>query len=159
MFNKSQTATEYIIILSIVILISLIVVSTLGGIPSMGTSNKLRVSAAYWQNADISITAYSMSTSGNHTFVVQNKLRNKITINEINVSLTGFEDPILFYDQDLELKPGESARINNLTQFDICVEQEQIYSSNVIIKYYVPEINNYYYFTGDGNKLEGRCSQ
>jgi hypothetical protein len=159
MFNKkSQTATEYIIILAMVIIISLIVVSTLGGIPSMGASNKIRVSAAYWQNADIAITSYSMSTSGNHKLIIQNRLRNAIKINQINISLTGFGEPQTFYSDSITLGPGQSRTIENSTAFPICSTSGDPFSSNVKILYVVTEIGSTYPFTGDGNKLEGRCA-
>lgn len=46
---KSQTATEYLIILAVVIVISLIVVGVLGGIPSIGGGLKERALVAKWQ--------------------------------------------------------------------------------------------------------------
>jgi hypothetical protein len=161
MFNykKSQTATEYIIILAIVIIISLIVVSTLGGIPSMGASNKIRVSAAYWQNADIAITSYSMSASENHTLIIQNRLRNAIQIEEINLSLTGFGEPQTFYSGSaITLGPGQTRRVENTTAFPICSSSGDAFTSNVKILYVVTEIGSTYPFTGDGNKLEGKCA-
>jgi hypothetical protein len=36
MFKKAQTATEYLIILAVVIIIALIVVAVMGGIPGIG---------------------------------------------------------------------------------------------------------------------------
>lgn len=160
MKRKSQTATEYIIILAVVIIISLIVVTTLGGIPSLGTSNKIRVSAAYWQNADVAIISYSMSLSGTHTLIIQNRLRNAISIESINLSLSGQADPVAFYSgPPINLGPGQRSTITNNEAFAICTGSGDIFTSNVRIKYTATEIGSTYIFTGDGNRLEGRCAE
>ncbi|MFT4304615.1 MAG: hypothetical protein ACMXX8_00855 [Candidatus Woesearchaeota archaeon] len=159
MYKKSQAATEYIIILAMVIIISLIVVSTLGGLPSFGTSNRIRVSAAYWQNADIAIVSYAMSTNEVHKLVVQNRLRNVIQINQINLSLNGYSEPEEFHPGGFNLGPGQRREISvNEGDFQICSEVGDVWVSNVKIKYTVDEIGSTHIFTGDGNKLEGRCA-
>ena len=49
MFKKGQGATEYLIILAIVIIIALIVIGVIGGIPSIGISASSRASSTYGQ--------------------------------------------------------------------------------------------------------------
>jgi len=45
--KKGQGATEYLVILAIVIIIALIVVGVMGGIPGVGSGAKSRASASY----------------------------------------------------------------------------------------------------------------
>ena len=42
--KRSQTATEYLIILAVVIVIAIVVVSVLGGIPRLGDGSSQRAS-------------------------------------------------------------------------------------------------------------------
>ena len=59
MKKRAQTATEYMLVLSLVLIIALVVVSVLRDVPSMGSSTKLRSSTAYWESADIGIVGFS----------------------------------------------------------------------------------------------------
>jgi len=68
--KKAQGATEYLIILAIVIIIALIVVGAMGGIPGIGTGAKSRASASFWQTSDIAIPSYAVS-AGADTLAVQ----------------------------------------------------------------------------------------
>lgn len=160
MFRKSQTATEYIIILAMVIIISLIVVSTLGGLPSFGESNRARVSAAFWQNADIAIVSYAMSANNEHTLIVQNRLRNHIQIIDLNLSSTGYGEADFRFNSDpITLGPGSRREIKvDASDFNICPSSGAPFTSNVRIKYQVTEIGASYIFTGQGNLLEGTCA-
>ena len=63
-WKKAQTATEYLIILAVVIIIALIVVGVLGGIPGIGKGAASRTSAAYWQTSDIAIPSYAIGQDG-----------------------------------------------------------------------------------------------
>jgi len=82
--RRAQAATEYLIILAIVIVIALVVVGAMGGIPRLGGSTSTRTSASYWQQADIGITAsYFNTTYG--SIVVKNNLPFKVRITAIDL--------------------------------------------------------------------------
>ncbi len=73
MMRKGQTATEYLIILAVVIVIALIVVGVLGGIPGIGSSGQSKASAAYWATLDpISVSSFSNSVANGVTVVLRN---------------------------------------------------------------------------------------
>jgi flagellar basal body-associated protein FliL len=78
--TRAQAATEYLIILSIVIVIALVVVGAMGGIPRLGSSTSSRTSAAYWQQADVGISASFLNASGARLVVKNNQpFRIRIT--------------------------------------------------------------------------------
>src|SRR3989344_8440209 len=89
MNKKAQTATEYLIILAVVIIIALIVVGVLGGIPGVGRSSAGRASAAYWASADIAFTDYAFDAGGDSNVIkIRNNLRNQITVTNVRISGT-----------------------------------------------------------------------
>ena len=57
--SRAQTATEYLIILSVVIIIALIVVGILGGIPDIGSSTGAKADLLALQTEQVGVTATS----------------------------------------------------------------------------------------------------
>ena len=158
--KKSQTATEYMIILAVVIIIALIVVGVLGGIPGVGGDARSRASSAFWQSAEVAIVAYSFTaTAGDeHVLKVRNNMRDSIIIRNITLSLDASSDPVAFLEANSTMAPGQTETFNNGTGFDLCTNAEDPYSMNVNIKYIDQETGSTYTFTGQGNKLEGNCA-
>ena len=82
--RRAQAATEYLIILAIVIVIALVVVGAMGGIPGLGASTSARASASYWQQAEIGVTAsYFNTTDG--SVIVKNNMPFKISVTAMDV--------------------------------------------------------------------------
>jgi hypothetical protein len=79
---RAQTATEYLVILAVVIIIALIVISTLGGIP--GIANQENTERAKLLSAEIGISDYAVSENGIYLFLRNNK-NTLITITQISV--------------------------------------------------------------------------
>jgi uncharacterized protein (UPF0333 family) len=87
--KRGQAATEYIIILAVVVIIALIVVGVLGGFPAIGRGSSARTSAAYWASAPIGIVSYDLSdTVASNSIRVVNNLRSKITVTSIKFGAT-----------------------------------------------------------------------
>jgi uncharacterized protein (UPF0333 family) len=158
--KRGQTATEYMIILAVVIIIALIVVGVMGGIPGIGGSTRSRSAEAYWQTADIAIVSAAMTaTVGNeHTVKLRNNLKSTITVTNVTLSTSGSGDVQEFDDTSTVLTPGQSASFSNITAFGICSNSGDSYTSNVAITYTDSETGATYVFTGDGNKFEGTCA-
>lgn len=77
MGKRSQTATEYIIVLGIVLLITLIVVGVLGGFPSIGTNNTEAYEKLQLKQMAIAVNSYyindtyvEMDIQNNNDFMV-----------------------------------------------------------------------------------------
>ena len=87
--KRAQAATEYLIILAIVIVIALVVVGAMGGIPRLGGGTVTRSSEAYWQQADIAITSnYFGASDSTGTLVVKNNKPFKVEITKIELKNT-----------------------------------------------------------------------
>lgn len=145
--RKAQTATEYLIILSVVIIIALIVVSVMGGIPGIGGTSKTRTSQAYWSTAKIAITSFTVSPTST-TLYIRNNNMESITINSIYLDST-----------DLEIAPrtlatGESATFTSLR--NTCTSGT--FSYDVLIAYTDEVSGSIYTSTGNGQTLEGSCA-
>ena len=70
--KRAQTATEYLIILAVVIVIALIVVGVMGGIPGIGSGGQRGVSDAYWSTAEVGLPLVVVSAGGAESVVLQN---------------------------------------------------------------------------------------
>jgi hypothetical protein len=161
--RKSQAATEYMIILAVVIIIALIVVGVMGGIPGIGAGARDRTSAAYWAQADIGIAAFSNSmTVSLDSVKVVNNLRSTITISQINFTETAanttFTSAANILASSITLAAGQSRLISGVNINSSCSTIGSAWASSLKIKYTEAETGAIYYFTGDGNSLSGDCS-
>ena len=89
MEKRGQGATEYLIILSVVVIIALIVIGLFGGILGMEKSSTKQASEAYWRSTDISISEYSLS-AGRDSLVLtlRNNLDTSIRVQNVTVEST-----------------------------------------------------------------------
>jgi uncharacterized protein (UPF0333 family) len=147
MMKKAQTATEYLIILAVVIIIALIVVGVMGGIPGMGGGSKQKASAAYWSTAKIAFTSYSVRPAGVTLKLRNNNLEsvtlNSVSLNSVNMGIT-----------PQTLTTGETA---TFTAGGInCTSGS--YSYTVRVNYTDTGTGSSYIFTGDGQTLDGTCA-
>lgn len=103
--GKSQTATEYLILLAVVIVISLIVVSVLGGIPSIGGQSNKNVVDAQLKTLPVGIINYAISESETLLEVRNNRdysvKIDAIGLNGTNCNLSSY--PILKSGQSKKL--------------------------------------------------------
>jgi hypothetical protein len=148
LLKKAQGATEYLIVLAIVIIIALIVVGVMGGIPGLGSSAGNRASASYWGNQDVSITDYAVSASGADTIIIRNNLRNAITLNDLKVN-------------DVDLASGETIAVGATRTYSGAIAactDAQPFSYATSIAYTDTVTSAAYNITGDGVNIEGTCA-
>lgn len=111
MTSKAQTATEYLIILAVVIVIALIVVGVLGGIPSIGGGASKKSSDILLANQKIGIEKYAIQ-DGYTKLIVKNNHFESVKIS--NLTFAG----VLCESSDIPftLKIGEKKTItcNNI---------------------------------------------
>jgi len=64
---KAQGATEYLVLLAVVLIVALVSVALLGFFPSMASDAQITQSQAYWQGASpIAITEFDATTDSNY---------------------------------------------------------------------------------------------
>ena len=158
MRRKAQTATEYMLILAIVIIIALIVAGILGQFPVMGGSARNRGSSAYWKSAEIGIVSHSISTSNTTEGVyleIQNNQPNNIRVTNVTIG----NEPVVNRTEFVVLNSGESRAVTGGNGSVICAESGDSYVADVYIEYKDLNSGNTYSFDGKGNRLEGTCAQ
>jgi type II secretory pathway pseudopilin PulG len=102
--KRAQTATEYLIILAVVIVIALIVVGVLGGIPSIGGGVSESASRAQLRTMDVGIQNYMVNSK--YTLLkVSNNQPSAITITDMTVNGKGCSF------RDTRLRAGETKDI------------------------------------------------
>jgi len=145
---RGQAATEYLIILAVVVIIALIVVGVLGAFPAISGSVTRQQSEAYWQNAEMGILSnYRISGSTAEVTVKNNK--------GFAVQLTGIAfdgegnmgSPVL-------LSPGSQANVD-VTGIPPCTTGQQ-FSYMVSISYEDRSTGRDFSFTG-ASSLVGTC--
>jgi hypothetical protein len=83
--RKSQTATEYLIILAVVIVIALVVVNTMGGFPGIGAGSGKKVSDLKLATETVGIESYNIGASSS-TFKLKNNYYDTLTVTEFRVN-------------------------------------------------------------------------
>jgi hypothetical protein len=82
---KSQTATEYLIIGAVVIIIAIIVVTVLGGIPGIGGGSSEKQSRLALQTADVGVLFYAVGNEFT-TLTIRNNGAQNILVSEIVIN-------------------------------------------------------------------------
>jgi hypothetical protein len=145
--KKGQTATEYLIILAVVIIIALIVVGVMGGIPGMGGGSKQKTSAAYWTTAKIGIASAAINPTG-VTLNIKNNNPSSVTLNSISLGATSLAIT------PRTLTAGETATFTSGAV--TCTAGS--FSHTVSMNYTDVATGSSYIFTGDGQTLDGTCA-
>jgi hypothetical protein len=72
--RTGQGATEYLVILAVVLIIALVSIALLGFFPGISSDARITQSQSYWKAATpFAITAYSLNaTTGDGIFIIQN---------------------------------------------------------------------------------------
>lgn len=148
MTKKAQTATEYLIILAVVIVIALVVASLLGGFPGIGSSIKGNANQGYWATTDIVISGISTSGDGNVSVKLRNNMPETIVINEVKL------DTVENASVGVTLKAGDSTTV---TLSGSALAASGTYSYDVEINYTEQDLGATYIFEGD-RAVEGSVS-
>jgi hypothetical protein len=103
---KSQTATEYLVITAVVIVLALVTIGILGGIPGIGSKNSGRMSSAQLTSRDVAIVSYSVTDTGT-SVVIRNNNPNVIRINNLSVNNTPCIGPTF----PITMNPGQTRTV------------------------------------------------
>ena len=150
MNRKAQGATEYLIILAVVIIVALIVVGVMGGIPGIGGGARSRGTSSYWLTSDIAIPSIAVSAASDKiNTTVRNNLRNSISDLVVKVGAA-----TLTCGQT-SLSAGQVTTCNGAMT---CATAGDAFTYDVAVTYTDTATKASYTFTGEGQKLEGKCA-
>ncbi len=129
---KSQTATEYLIITAVVIIIALIVVNVLGGIPGLGSGISEQQARLILQTQTIGISDYAVSDYDT-VFTLTNTNSNTVRIDSVVMD----DDDCLKFSS-FQLRTGQSRQvmceniysIDNSFQMPIVIEWTDVSTSS-----------------------------
>jgi len=158
---KAQAATEYLIILAVVVIIALIVIGVMGGFPGMTRGISERDSAAYWSGADVGIIRYNIVASGgsgSSTLVLRNNKNFQISVSRITIGGQTLSGTNTTPNLPQTIPPGATLALNASATNLNCGSANvgSGYSMNVQIVYTDPQYGNTYTFTGE-KPLVGTC--
>jgi hypothetical protein len=151
-----QTATEYMVVLAIVIIIALIVAIILGQFPGLGGSSKIRGSSAFWSSAELGVIHFSIAfDDGNDDviMIIRNNNNFLIRVNEILINTYEMQGVTPFV-----LAPGEQETLRAMGVGPFCARANDPFSVSLAIKYTDDVTGEVYTFSGAGNRLEGKCA-
>ncbi len=157
-FRKGQTATEYLIILAVVIVIALVVVVAMGRFPGIGSNVGTQGAQAYWSTQDVGVMSLSLNEGGTGQITLRNNMRNAVIINNISIEPPAASDADIEYiDQDLPtLSPGGQQQID-IDMDGFCTAEQNFFVA-LTITYTDLQTGSQYRITGDGNYYEANCA-
>jgi type II secretory pathway pseudopilin PulG len=147
--KRAQGATEYLIILAVVIVIALIVIGVLGGIPGIGDTSGQQAAESYWATTDIAIDDYYLG-AGADRLILTAKNNQEDTVKIISIKTGSVTN-----DSVKILSPGGSAEFSFA---QTCANQGDAFDYETIVTYQDTVTLANYTFTGTVN-LVGECSQ
>ena len=81
--QKAQLSTEYLVIFVVIIIVSLVVISIMGGF--MDSDTDIQSSKAYWRTASVGLMNWRITEGGAASVAVKNNADQPMTVNEIIV--------------------------------------------------------------------------
>lgn len=149
MRKRGQAATEYLIILAVVVIIALIVVGVLGGFQGLSGGITRQQSEAYWSSiAEVGVLANYKISPAIAELTIKNNRPFPIRVSNVLIENTGTISPV-----GLSIPPGLTGNVN--VSGHSCIIGE-VYSYNVQVVYVDPSTGRQFTFRGQ-QPLVGTC--
>ena len=161
--NKlAQTATEYLIILAVVIIIALIVVGVLGGIPGLGGDIGGGTGTLFWTTQEVGVSLV-LSASGGNALSLQNNRQNPVVIQ--NFTIVGETSNIIIPSNGVVIQAGETRNLVAGTHFNsteinntgICGVGGDSYAIQLSVTY-MDQTTGASYTMAPNRNYEGSCA-
>lgn len=150
---KGQGATEYLVLLGVVLIVALVAIALLGFFPGLSTDTRETQARSYWSGIanPFQITDYSYSGT-TLTLVIRNSRSERLTIN--NITLNDGSTTVSFTPSDNVIGAGETKKYD-ITGMTSCTSGN-LFEVNVDIEYTTKDgVTN----TQHGQKpLVGKCA-
>ncbi len=148
MDKKAQASTEYLVILAVVIVVAVVVAGLMGGFIKFGGQTSDKSSKLYWQNSEIGLLDWLMSSTGEDSLVIRNNQQYQVEITNITVNSVSPEN--------ISATIGTGDRKTVKAEWSDC-EKDAPYAYTVTFQYDNTEFNlTGKSFTGS-EKIIGTC--
>ena len=138
--RRAQASAEYLIILAIVLIITIMVIVATIEVPSSVDTYEDQMAQEYWRNADIGIVSWA-ANSTHITLKVINNMQRTIEIERITL------DDQTSFTKEFTLEPGKSKIITGNLTWDESAEGE-IYEVEARFDYEDIDTEHGYIFYG-----------
>ena len=81
--KKSQAATEFLIVLSIIFIIALIILGVTGAFPQFSVIGKNKAYGSYWEKQVVGLKGYAVDKGGNFKVVLINNGKRTVNITKV----------------------------------------------------------------------------
>ena len=147
--RKAQGTTEYLIILAVIIVISLVVVGVMGWVPGLSGGLTEQQSKAYWRSTSPFAIIEHNFTGTTADLEIQNISANKLTLTQVNV------EGVDGIAADVSFNAGESKAVS-LTGLTACGAVGDGFDYTIIFTYDSSKLTG---LSQQGDKsLIGKCS-
>lgn len=136
-YISGQGASEYLIILAVVLIVALVAIALLGAFPAMGGDARITETRQYWNSQrPFSILSYAQS-GATLTLTLRNTDSNLLTITNVTVgNVTGAYPSGLTFN-------GGAAKTISLSPFRNCSAGDyDFFEYNVVIRYNSTYLSN-----------------
>lgn len=95
--KKGQGATEYLVLLAVVLIVAMVAIALLGFFPGLAGDAKIAQSDAYWRGTarPFAILEHSLATDNNITLVVQNTEADQRQLTNVSIGGSGYAGNLL----------------------------------------------------------------
>ena len=130
---KGQGATEYLVLLAVVLIVAMVAIALLGFFPGLSYDAKKSESDSYWRSArPFQVQQHTMPANGNLTMVVGNVDSNQLKLTNIAVGGSGYAGN---YNTTTYVASGQSTTLTiNWTTMGSCASGT-VYEFNVNFSY------------------------
>ena len=135
-YMKGQGATEYLVLLAVVLIIALVSIALLGFFPGMASDAKITQSQSYWRGEarPFAILEHAVTTGGAASIVIQNvDAAGTMTIDSLGVGAGS-------NGTDVSFAPGEVKTVNVASVVAAGQTSGNVYDLNVTITYNSPSL-------------------
>ena len=130
--TKGQGATEYLVLLAVVLIVAMVAIALLGFFPGMSYDAKKSEADSYWQSARPFEIRQHAQAGDNLTLVVSNVASDQLELTNLSVAGGGAVGSV---DPSLYLSGGQTASISLLGMNASCPSSGTVYEYSINFTY------------------------
>ncbi|MGM5484889.1 MAG: hypothetical protein ACQEP1_03380 [Nanobdellota archaeon] len=151
--KRTQTSTEYMVILSVVVIVGLITVNTMSSVTLIGGGSEDKAEDAGLQTGEVGIMDSALGSTGSQKIIIRNNQAEDINILNISIKNSSGEYT-LFSDDDKLLLSGKKKTLVNTSSVDLCSESGERFDTKIIVWY--SKVGAEYSFEAE---VSGECAE